>query len=136
MEKFYSILAQILEFAINNYSDEIAVAIFAGILMALGWLVNNVKNEVIRLLLTKVVVAVQVTEQTVVSELKKESADGTLSPENRASVRAKSKAVFFEQIGIIGRFVYSLFVGSLDKWFETQKEYVLAEIKKKSSATQ
>jgi len=136
MEKFYSILAQILEFAINNYSDEIAYMIFVGILMALGWLVNNVKNEVIRTLLAKVVVAVQVTEQVTVSELKKESADGTLSPENRATVRAKAKAVFFEQIGIIGRFIYSLFVGSLDKWFETQKEYVLAEIKKKSSPTQ
>jgi hypothetical protein len=62
--------------------------------------------------------------------LKAKSADGKLTPEERAEVREHAKKVFLEQFGIIGKFVSTLFMGSLEKWFETQKEYILNEIKK------
>lgn len=135
MEKFYSILGNILEFVVNNYSDEIAYFIGAALLALLAFLGSRIKNAYIQEAYQKLVVAVTVVQSTIVEDLKAKSADGKLTPEERAEVRAHAKRVFFEQFGILGKFISTLFMGSLEKWFETQKEYILAEIKKKSLTT-
>lgn len=132
MEKFYSVLGNLLEFVINNYSDEIAYFVFAAILAGLGFLLAKVNNEIVKTLVQKVVVAVTVVQSTVVEDLKAKKADGKLDADEQKQVAEHAKRIFFEQIGIIGKFIYTLVIGSLDKWFETQKEYILAEIKKKS----
>lgn len=132
MEKFYSVLGNLLEFVINNYSDEIAYFIFATLLGVLGYIGSQIKNAYINEAYQKLVVAVTVVQETVVKDLKEKSADGKLTPEERAQVAEHAKKVFFEQFGIFGKYLSTLFMGSLEKWFETQKEYILAEIKKKS----
>lgn len=131
MEKFYSILGNVLELIINNYSDEIAYFVFAGLLMLLGWIFSNIKKSYIREAYQKLVVAITVVQTTVVEDLKEKSADGKLTEAERAEVREKAKKVFFDQFGILGRFLSTMFMGSLEKWFETQKDFILAEIKKK-----
>ncbi len=131
MEKFYSILGNLLEVIINNYSDEIAYFVFAGLLILLGWIFSNIKNSYIREAYQKLVVAITIVQTTVVEDLKEKSADGKLTEDERAEVREKAKKVFFDQFGILGRFLSTMFMGSLEKWFETQKDFILAEIKKK-----
>ena len=133
MEKFYSVLGNLLEFVINNYSDEIAYFVFAGLLGVLAYIGARIKNAYVLEAYQKLVVAVTVVQSTVVEDLKEKSADGKLTPEERAEVQEHAKRVFFEQFGIVGKAISTLFMGSLEKWFETQKEYILAEIKKKSS---
>ena len=132
MEKLSLILANILEYAINNWADDIAMIIGAALLGLLGYIGSRIKNAYIAEAYQKLVVAVTVVQQTIVEDLKAKSVDGKLTPEERAEVQAHAKRVFFEQFGIVGKFISSLFMGSLEKWFETQKEYILAEIKKKS----
>ena len=135
MEKFYSVLGNLLEHIINNYSDEIALALGASVLSVLAFIGSKIKNAYIAEAYQKLVVAVTVVQQTIVDDLKAKSADGKLTPEERAEVQAHAKKVFFEQFGIVGKAISTLFMGSLEKWFETQKEYILAEIKKKSLTT-
>jgi len=132
MEKFYSVLGNLLEFIINNYADQIAIFFFAAVVGVLGFILAKINNAVIKALIQKVIVAVTVVQSTVVEDLKAKKADGKLTKEEQTEVADHAKRIFFEQIGLIGKFIYTLVVGSLDKWFETQKEYILAEIKKKS----
>lgn len=130
MEKFYSVLGNILEFAINNYSDEIAYFAFAGLLMFIGWLISTIKNSYIKAALEKLYAAVVFVNQTVVDDLKDKTKDGVFDAKERAEAREKAKEVFLSQFGIVGKFILSLCVGSLDKWFNTQVEVIVAEIKK------
>jgi len=132
MEKFYSVLGNLLEFIINNYADQIALFVFASLVGVLTFILAKINNEIVKTLVQKVIVAVTVVQSTVVEDLKAKKADGKLDADEQKQVAEHAKRVFFEQIGIIGRFIYTLAIGSLDKWFETQKEYILAEIKKKS----
>lgn len=132
MEKLSLILANILEVIVNNYADDIAMLIGAALLGLLGYIGARIKNAYIAETYHKLVVAITVVQNTIVEDLKAKSADGKLTPEERAEVKEHAKKVFFEQFGIVGKFITTLFMGSLEKWFETQKEYILAEIKKKS----
>lgn len=133
MEKFYSVLGNILEFVINNYSDEIVYFVLAGVISLGVWLLSKVNNAMLRALMEKALVAVQVTQQSLVDDLKAKSADGKLDADERKQAAEHAEKVFFEQIGIFGKFVYTLIAGPLDKWFARQKDFILAEIKKKSS---
>lgn len=130
MEKFYSVLGNILEFVLNNYSDEIVYLVGAGLVMAIGWLISTVKNSYIKAALEKLYAAVVFVNQTIVDDLKDKTKDGVFDTKERAEARAKAKEVFLSQFGIVGKFILSLCVGSLDKWFETQVEVIVAEIKK------
>lgn len=134
MEKFYLVLGNLLELIINNYADQIAMFLFAALVGILTFILAKANNAIVKTLIEKVIVAVTVVQSTVVDDLKAKKADGKLTKDEQTEVSEHAKRVFFEQIGIIGRFVYTLFVGSLDKWFETKKEFILAEIKKKLSA--
>lgn len=135
MEKFYSVLGNILEFVINNYSDEISYLIFLAIAGVLGWLISTVKSSIIKAALEKIYTAVMFVKQTVVDDLKDKTKDGVFDAKERAEAKEKAKKVFLDQFGIVGKFILSLIVGPIEKWFEIQAEVILGEIKKKSSTT-
>ena len=133
MEKLSLILANLLEHAVNNYSDDLAILIGAGIVAVLGFIGSKIKNAYVAEAWDKITIAVTVTQQTIVDDLKSATADGKLTDEDKAKIKAHAKAIFFEQFGIVGKALSTLFMGSLEKWFNTQSEFIIAEMKKKLS---
>lgn len=132
MEKFFEILGTILEHIYQNYSDDIANVILVGLVALLGYIGSLIKNSVVQSVWAKAAMAVQITGQTIVDDLKEASKDGKLTDEEKAKAKAHAREVFFAQFNIVGKLIASIFMGSLEKWFNEKAEYILGEIKKKS----
>lgn len=133
MDQFMVVLSKVMVFVLNNYSDQIAYFIGFLMLYIIGYLISVVKNSYVKEALQHVYTAVQVVKQTVVDELKADQADGVLTEAEKTAVKETARKVFLEQFGIVGKFITTLCVGSLEKWFNTQVEVIVAEIKKPSS---
>ena len=132
MEKLSLILAQMLTHFWDDYCDDAANLLVVGLFALLGYIGSLIKNSVIRSVWDKAMIAVQITGQTIVDDLKEASKDGKLTDEEKARAKAHAREVFFAQFNIVGQLIASLFMGSLEKWFNEKAEYILAEIKKKS----
>ena len=132
MEKLSLILAQMLEHFWNNYADDAANIIVVGLVAGMGYIGSLIKNSVVQSVWAKAAMAVQITGQTIVDDLKEASKDGKLTDEEKAKVKAHAREVFFAQFNIVGKLIANLFMGSLEKWFNEKAEYILGEIKKKS----
>lgn len=132
MEKLSLILAQILEHFWNNYADDAANLIVVGLVAGMGYIGSLIKNSVVRSVWDKAAMAVKITGQTIVDDLKEASKDGKLTDEEKAKAKAHAREVFFAQFNIVGKLIASIFMGSLEKWFNEKAEYILGEIKKKS----
>ena len=131
MEKLALIIGNMVEHFWNLYADDAANALLLGLLALLGYLGNNIKNAIAKDVFDKAVVAVKITGQTIVDDLKAASADVKLTDEDKAKVKAHAKEVFLAQFSIVGKMVGTLVMGSLNSWFEKQAEYIIAELKKK-----
>lgn len=134
MEKLSLILANIAEQIINNYSDDIANLVLGALVLGIGYLINHTKNGFILKGLQAVEKAVYVVKQQTVDDLKAKSADGKLTPEERAQAKANFIAVCKQELGIVGRFFLSLIVGDLEKWLSTQADFIIAKIKEASNS--
>ena len=132
MEKLSLVLADIIQHFWNNYSDDAANLLVVGLIGLLTYIGSLIKNSVIRSVWDKAAIAVQITGQTIVDDLKEASKDGKLTDEEKARAKAHAREVFFAQFNIVGQLIANLFMGSLEKWFNEKAEYILGEIKKKS----
>ncbi len=130
MEQFMVVLSKIMAFVLNNYADQVAYFVGFLALSLIGWMISTVKNSYIQEALRHLYTAVQVTKQTIVDDLKDKEKDGVFDAVEQSNARENARKVFLEQFGILGKFIMSLCVGNLNKWFDHQVEVVVAEIKK------
>lgn len=134
MEHLALLFHQILENIINNYSDEIANAIFICVISVIGYVINNVKNSYLKSALESAEKGVLIIQNTVVEDLKEKSKDGKLTAEEKEEVKLKAIKIAKQQLGIVGTMILNIFTGSAEKWIATQVEYIVARVKQASNS--
>ena len=77
--------------------------------------------------------AVVIVGQTIVDDLKAKSTDGKLTDEEKAEVKNHAVIIAKQQLGIVGTFIMNIVTGSVDKWIQSQIEFIVGKIKAASN---